>query len=512
MTRPSQSLIYATLVVVLALSGLDQTILAAALRAIAADLHGSSGVSWVFSAYLIASTAVIPLYGKLADRFGVRPLLLVATALFTLGSLACGLCDSMAQLIAARALQGAGGGGLMTLTMFAVATMYAPAGRGRRQGLLGAAYGIATMLGPLLGAALVQTLSWRWAFLINVPLAFAAWGVLASASFGRPSPRPLPLDVAGAALLAAALVCVLLAIRHDGAVATTATAWFAAAAAGLILLWVWRERRAVDPIVPLALFGQPAFSATALLSAVAGAALFTAVVYLPLYLQAALSMTPLLSAWHLLPLMVGITPAAALSGRALRADAPARQLAATSALALSGSFAALAWTLTAAPANEWLISLCIVPLGLGIGVLLPLVTMASQRSAPARHLGVATATPIMLRALGGSLAVAAMGALLSVRLGSSLDVVRRTAGAFSAGHAQFADAMASGVATVYAHASVVCLLACIAAFWLPRSLSIAAGAHESNARPGTQGARGPLDLSATSRRAVGSSSAFRGWP
>ena len=187
----------------LVLSGLDQTVLSTALPAIVASLHGQQGASWVFSAYLMASTAVIPLYGKLADRWGVRPLLLMATALFALGSAACAAATSLPLLVAARALQGLGGGGLMTLTMLAVASLYPPAERPRRMGLLGAAYGVATLVGPLAGGLLLSWAAWPWAFLINLPGALLALLVLARTAFGTARPQPRRFDLAGAALLAA---------------------------------------------------------------------------------------------------------------------------------------------------------------------------------------------------------------------------------------------------------------------------------------------------------------------
>lgn len=474
--RPSTSLTYAVLAVVLVLSGLDQTILATALPAITRDLHGQDRASWVFSAYLIASTTVIPLYGKLADRWGTRALLLGATGLFMLGSLACGLCTGMDGLIAARALQGLGGGGLMTLTLLAVTALFPPEQRGRQQSLLGAAYGLSVMVGPLVGALLVQYLSWHWAFLVNVPVALAAWVVLARADFGQPRPSRHPLDLAGAALLAGALVCLLLATRQGGG----GTNWvLAAVAAKLFLSWLWVERRAKDPIVPLALFRSAGFAAAALVSTLSGVALFTAVVFLPFYLQAALLKTPTASAWHLLPLMVGITVAASRSGKALRANVPARSLALLATLAMTSAFAALAWVCGAAPSNAWAISLCVLPLGAGLGMLFPLVTVVAQRTAQPRHLGIATAAPIMLRALGGAIGVALMGGLLTRQLAgalgagaSGLAAGRGAAAVTGISHPLFAAALASGLQALFASAALACLCACLAALWLPHVMAV----------------------------------------
>jgi len=172
-------LCFAMLVLTLVLAALDQTILSTALPVMARELPGHWPLAWVFSAYLLAATVVIALYGRLADVLGRKPMLLLAIGLFLAGSLACGASHDLQQLVLARALQGAGGGGLMTLTMLTLADLFAPEQRARYQGLLGAAYGASTMVGPLLGGALVEHLSWHWAFWLNVPLAGLAWGVLA---------------------------------------------------------------------------------------------------------------------------------------------------------------------------------------------------------------------------------------------------------------------------------------------------------------------------------------------
>jgi len=465
---------YAALVSLLVLSGLDQTILSTALPIIAHDLGGHGQTSWLFSAYLIASTVVIPMYGKLADRLGVRPLLVTAASLFVAGSVACGLSSSLDMLIVARAVQGTGGGGLMTLTMLAMAVLYAPEQRGHRQAMLGAAYGVSTMLGPLIGGVVVQYLSWRWAFLLNVPLALAATAVLATSAFPAAPLHRHPLDGAGAALLAIALVCLLLATRRDGG---TAAWWLAAVGAALLLAWWQVERRAADPILPLSMFSAAAFSAATFISASSGVALFTAVVFLPTYLQAALHLTPTDSAVHLLPLMLGITLAAQVSGRALRAAVSARSLAYGAMASMALAFAALTWICKAAPGQTLALSAAVLPLGAGLGLLFPLVTVVSQRAVPPRHMGIATATPIMLRALGGAIGVALLGELLRQRIADGLGVSpaaiptgRGAAAAAGIDHTAFANAFASALGSVFTCALGVCLVAAVAARWLPRQL------------------------------------------
>jgi len=220
---------FAMLMLMLMLAALDQTIVSTALPSIARDLQGASRMSWVFSAYLIAATVAVPVYGKLADLHGTKPVLLVAVALFLVGSVLCGISRDMDELILARGLQGAGGGGLLTLAMMSVVRSFAPQLRARLQGLLGAVYGLSTMAGPLAGGFMVEHLSWRWAFFINLPAGLLALGVLA-AVFPRQAPTQRgAMDVLGAVLLAATLVCLLLGTRHPESAAAAAqwpTAWF----------------------------------------------------------------------------------------------------------------------------------------------------------------------------------------------------------------------------------------------------------------------------------------------
>lgn len=459
MTAPPTRTIHAALMALLVLAGLDQTLLSTALPGIAADLHGQGLVSWVFAAYLIASTVVIPLYGKLADRFGPRPLLVVAGGLFALGSLACALSPSIEALIAARALQGLGGGGLMTLTMLSVSALVPPAERAHRQGLLGAAYGVATMLGPLIGGVLVQHLSWRWAMALHLPFTAVALLVLARARFGERAATPARLDLAGAALLAATLVCLLLATR-SGVVGTAAGWGLLLIGLKLALSWALVERRAADPLIPFSLFRSAAFSAAAAVSLCSGVALFAGVVFLPMYLQSALHLSPTASALYLLPLMLCLTLGARACGRALRAGRSVRDLALAGALAMALAFGALVAVLAQAAATPWAFSLAVVPLGLGLGLLFPVLTAVSQRSAPAQHQGIATATPIMLRALGGALGVSALGTLLAH--GMAAEVITSQAG--------LVQAMAVHLQPVFATGAAVALLAALAAWALPRRM------------------------------------------
>ena len=479
-------LAFSMLVVVLVLAALDQTILSTALPAIALDLPGDAPLAWLFSAYLLAATVVIALYGRLADVLGRKPMLLLALALFLLGSLACGASQTLTQLVLARTLQGAGGGGLMTLAMLTVASLFPLERRGRFQSLLGASYGVSTMFGPLLGGWLVEHISWHWAFWINVPLALLAWAVLAR-TLPRSPRQPAAIDWWGAALLTLALVSTLLATQHDKLQlpAFLTLGVLLAIAAKAALVFGWRQLRAEHPLVPPGLFRRPAYAAAAVIGLCSGVAMYAAVVFVPQYLQSMLHLSPTASAWHLLPLMAGITGAAIASGKLLRAQVPARRLAGLGSLLLLLSFAALGAVLAWAPASASMISASLLPAGAGLGLLFPIITVVSQRAAPAQLMGIATAMPVMLRSLGGSAGVALMAALLSRRMADELAPLKALAAqagmglpssnAAGLGNAPawvqdtVRTAMAHGLQAVFVCTAAVALLALLASRWLAPS-------------------------------------------
>jgi EmrB/QacA subfamily drug resistance transporter len=484
---------FAMLVLTLVLAALDQTILSTAVPVISRELPGGWPLAWVFSAYLLAATVVIALYGRLADVLGKKPMLLLAIGLFLAGSLACGASQNVQQLVLARALQGAGGGGLMTLAMLTVPDLFAPEQRGRYQALLGAAYGVSTMFGPLMGGALVEHLSWHWAFWMNVPPAALAWGVLASTLPSKPSTptaaqapatqarQRMAIDWLGAALLTAALVLLLLATQHGQLnLPEQVSLWLLLALGATFTLgFVWRQKRAAHPLLPLSLFARPAYAAVSFIGTATGVALYAAVVFLPQYLQIGLHLSPTGSAWHLLPLMAGITLAAITSGKLLRAQRPAASLARAACLLMLLSFGLMAGVLQWLPATPLALSAALLPLGLGLGLLFPIVTVVAQRVSPAQHMGIATAAPIMLRSLGGAAGVALLAALLAHLIKRELATTlahRATADAVAA-------ALAHGLQSVFGCAAAAVLLALVATNWLvqkqPREGLAKAGALEA---------------------------------
>ena len=466
MTRARPNLSFVMFVVMLVLAALDQTILSTALPAIAHDLDGHARISWVFSAYLIASTVVILLYGKLADIHGSRPVLLAAIGLFLSGSLGCGLSQTMDQLIVARAVQGAGGGGLMTLTMLGVADLFPAQQRGRYQALLGGSYAVAMMFGPLLGGVVVQHLSWHWAFFINLPIALLALMVLVIVfrpqSVRHAQSVAQSVDYPGAALLAATLITVLVATRRDAGFGTWIILMLAICAALFAVAFLWTERRARHALLPLSLFANRAFAGATVISVISGVALFAAVVFLPLYLQTGLGKTPTTSALYLLPLMGGLTLAAIAGGKVLRADGPIRVMALVASGLMAASFAALAVSFRFLAAEPMALSACLLPLGLSIGLLLPVVTVVSQRVSSPQQMGIATATPIMVRSLGGALGVSILASLLA--RGIAAHLANHPGASFNVG-------FSAAVQPVYWSVAAVSLVALFAARGLPQRLS-----------------------------------------
>jgi EmrB/QacA subfamily drug resistance transporter len=408
-------------IVALVLAALDQTIVSTALPAISEELNERSRLSWVFSSYLIASTVVIPLYGKLGDLYGRKTVLQIAIGLFLVGSVLCGISTGMTELIVYRGLQGAGGGGLMTLTMTAVSDLVPDHERGRYLGMLGAAYGIAALFGPPLGGIFVEHLSWRWIFYANLPFGLLSMLMLAYSFHHRPKPRKHVIDYPGAVALTAALVMMLIGTKMSAA-STDATlsasvvfpVVFPILALVFASLFLWIETRAPEPILPLELFREQTFTAANVLSTILGVSMFTAVVFLPLYLQIAQGFSPIASGMQLLPMTLGITTASLGCGRHVARVGRYRQFALTGCALVAVAYALLA-TMSNAP-KDIEIPIYMLVLGLGLGLLFPVVTMAAQNSVSIQHIGTATATPIMLRSVGGAIGVSLLGALFSNRI------------------------------------------------------------------------------------------------
>jgi len=431
--QPNLRLVFGGLLLVMLLAALDQTIVATALPTIVGDLGGLDHISWVVTAYLLAQTAVTPLYGKLGDMYGRKIVLQFGLVVFLVGSALCGLSRSLDELIAFRALQGLGGGGLMVSAQAAIGDVVPPRERGRYTGLFGAVFGLASVAGPLLGGFLTSDFSWRWIFYVNLPLGIVAFFVLAATLPTVTERVHHVVDYLGTVLLGSGLTAIVLAASLGG----NTYAWgspeiVGLGIAGVLLLVVFAltERRAAEPVLPPRLLSNRVFVVTGAVGFVVGFALFGAVTYLPLFLQVVKGASPTGSGLQLLPLMGGLLITSIVSGQIITRTGRYKPFPIAGTAVMTFGLYLLS---TMSPSSSRLsISLFMFVLGLGLGMVMQVLILAVQNAVDYADLGVATSGATLFRSIGGSLGTAVLGAIFSNRLMSEL---RSVFGAGAAGHA-----------------------------------------------------------------------------
>jgi EmrB/QacA subfamily drug resistance transporter len=413
--------VFSALMLGMLLAALDQTIVATALPTIVGDLGGLNHLSWVVTAYLLAATVSTPLYGKLGDLYGRKRLFQAAIVIFLTGSALSGASTSMGQLIAFRAVQGLGGGGLIVLAMAIIADVVSPRERGRYQGYFGALFGASSVAGPLLGGFFTDNLSWRWVFYVNLPLGIAAL-LVTMVALPAPARRAgARIDYVGAALLTAAISCIVLVTTWGG----TEMEWgsptivgMSVASVALLAVFFVVERRAPEPLLPLRLFQGRVFSVSTVVSFIVGVAMFGGISYLPLFLQVGGGVSATNSGLLLLPLMLGLLGASVVAGQLTsRTGRYKRFPIAGMAVATVG----MVLLSTMGPDTSRIVSgVYMAVLGIGIGLVMQILVLATQNSVQVADLGVATASVSFFRSVGGSIGVALFGALFNARLSAEL--------------------------------------------------------------------------------------------
>ena len=408
------------------LAALDQTIVSTALPTIVGDLGGANHLSWVVTSYLLAATATTPLWGKLGDLFGRKYVFIVCIIIFLIGSALCGISQNMLQLIIFRALQGLGGGGLMVLAMAVIADVVPPRDRGRYQGVIGAVFGVSSVVGPLLGGFLVDNLNWHWVFYVNLPVGVVALFVIATSLKAKnPDVRP-KIDYLGTLLLAAASTCLVLIASLGG----TTWAWNSVevwacgiGAVVLIAAFILVEQRVDEPVLPLRLFKNRVFTICSAMGFVIGLCMFGALSYIPLYMQVVNGNSPTVSGLRLLPMMAGLLVTSIGTGQLISRTGKYKIYP-----IIGTALTVLALVLLAQvddTTSDTTMGLYMLLLGAGLGLVMQVLIIAVQNSADYSDLGTATSGVTYFRSIGGSFGASIFGTVLNNKLNSNITKAQR---------------------------------------------------------------------------------------
>lgn len=420
-TTAASPLILGSLMVTLLLSALDTTIVSTAMPTIAGQFEAFELYAWVTTAYSVTSTIATLVLGKLSDLYGRRRMLLTTIAIFVIASLLCGAAQSMPQLIAARALQGIGGGGIWGLTFATVGDIVPPRERGKYMGLFSSMWGVAAIAGPLVGGLIVGNTSWRWIFLVNIPLGVAVFFLLAKVlKVPAPNRRPV-LDIPGVVLLTVGVGALMLSLERGQSVGWSSPLILGGFALVVVcfVCFIWQERRAVEPVLPLRLFSNPDLRTSYILGFLIGPAMFAGGLFFSLYFQAVRFLEPTRAGLQSLPMMIGMVGGSTTSGRVISRIGKYSYLPRVGCpVAALASFGAI---LVGVTTSFWYIGVLMFFIGFGTGISMPALSIVAQNSAEARDLGVSSAVQNFMRSAGGAITIALLTVIFNSRIASRLD-------------------------------------------------------------------------------------------
>ena len=461
--------VYFALMAVLGLGALDQSIVATALPRIVADLGGMAHLSWVVTAYVLASTATMPLYGKMADQYGRRPMIFTALATFLAGSILCGLAGGMTELIVFRAIQGMGAGGFMPLAQIIISDLVAPKDRAKRQGSIAIVFAVTSVLGPVLGGLMTDLLSWHWIFFINLPVgAFACWSI--ARSLRKPAvTHAHRIDYLGSVLLTGSIVSLLLILALGG----TEWAWSApeikVCAALTVVLGAWlvvHLRRAAEPVLPPDLFGNRVFNLASVVMALSFVGLMGSSVFFPLFFQLVMGSSPANSGMLTVPMMVGMILSSAVIGRLVARANKYKEVQVVGLAVSVAAFGMLAWAMGSGRGYLF-IEPPIFLLGAGLGLVMPNMTIVVQSALPVARRGVGTAMLTFFRSLGGLLGVTGSGAILAHQLHAHGIEAAASAGTGTVLDPAMREVYRHAIANIFGAGTAIVLVALVILLFMP---------------------------------------------
>ena len=451
------------------LAALEATVVGTAMPTIVAALGGLAHYSWVFSAYLLTSTVTVPVWGKLSDLFGRRRLFQIGVAVFLIGSAACGFSQSMTQLIVSRAVQGLGAGALVPLAMTIIGDIFTLEERAKMQGLFSGVWGVSSVFGPLVGGFITDQLSWRWVFLINLPVGIAAAIIIGVALVEPPRHENPSIDYLGATVLTVAVTLLLLVLGDPQGILGRASVLLLVVV-GLVIWFLRIERKAKDPVVPLALFRNRVVAVAVGVGFLAGIAMFAAITFVPLLAQGVLGATATEAGTFLTPLMLSWVGISVIGGRLLIRFG-ARVLVVIGLLFMLAGFIALAMFTPATPRPVMMGELILI--GAGLGLVMLTLLIASQHSVERHQLGITTSLNQFSRSIGGAIGVAILGAMLSAGLAAhstnpnALVNAEARAQIAPAELEELRDALQGTLRNIFIASAAMVALALVGAFQLP---------------------------------------------